>query len=65
MLDNLWNVYSLETGNILYRIDKENIYGLDYKWTRFILNGRYLLSTNKLKNKLYILQGYDSQIVAS
>ncbi len=65
LLDNLWNIYSLDTGNILYRIDKDNIYDLDYKWTRFILNGRYLLATNKLNNKLYILRCYDSQIVAS
>ena len=49
----------------MYRVDKDNIYGLDYKWTRFILNGRYLLATNKLNNKLYVLRCYDSKIVAS
>ena len=65
LLDNLWYIYSLETGNILYHIDKDNIYGLDYKWTRFILNGRYLIATNKMNNKLFILRCYDSKVVAS
>ena len=65
LLDSLWNIYSLETGNILYKIDKDNILGLDYKWTRFLLNGRYLLATNKLNNKLIILRCYDSKVVGS
>lgn len=64
ILDDTWSIYDVTNAKVLYCLAKySDIYS--YKWTRFLLNGRYLITTNKDQNKLYVIRCYDSKIVTS
>lgn len=63
VLDNNWNLYDMKKGGeILYRYGN---LGMNFKWTRFVFDGAYLLTTNTLGNKLFLIRCYDSFVCAS
>ncbi len=65
-IDNVWNVYDLRTGTILNNIREiDHTLDLSLKYVQFVLNGRYILTSNSDENKVYLIRCYDSRIVAS
>ena len=65
VLDNLWNLYNISTGQLLYKIKTSPMVNLNYKYARFILNGRYFLTTSEDDKMIYIIRCYDCYIAAS
>jgi hypothetical protein len=67
VLDNCWNLYDIDTNkhqvNLLYKLAQINYF--DYHFTRFLLNGRYFITTSNEKNMIYLVRCYDLYIVGS
>ena len=65
VLDNLWNLYDLNTGQLVHKIQTTNpCVVLNNEFTKFLLNGRYFLATSQDNKKIYVVRCYDSFIVA-
>ena len=64
-LDNLWNLYSINTGQLIHKIQTNPIVKLNFSFTQFILGGRYFLTTSEDTKMVYVIRCYDSFIVAS
>jgi hypothetical protein len=66
ILDNNWDLYDLSKNNIklMRRLARPDL-DLDLKWARFILNARYLICSNTIRNKVHLIRCYDSIEVAS
>ena len=67
VLDNCWNLYDLDTNkhevNLLFKLAQINYF--DYHFTKFLLNGRYFITTSNQKNMIYMIRCYDLYIVGS
>jgi hypothetical protein len=66
LLDNKSDLYDLSKNDVklVRRLNRPDL-DLDLKWANFVLNGRYLILSNKFENKIYLLRCYDSVVVAS
>jgi len=65
ILDDLWNLFSINTGQLVHKIRTSPSVSLNFAFTQFILSGRYILTANLDGNMIYVIRCYDSFIVAS
>ncbi len=65
-LDNLFNLYECVNSGKLIRnlISKLNGLKLSIEYTKFILDGRYILTSESSLKRIFIIRCYDSSIVA-
>lgn len=65
VIDNLWNLYDLNTGLVLYNIKINQSIQFNYQFTKFLFSGRYFLTTSYENSKIYVVRCYDAKIVAT
>jgi hypothetical protein len=64
IVDHFFNIFNLRDGKIFKKINITSTL-LDFTWTRFMLDARYLICVSIDKTKVFIIRCYDSCIVSS
>lgn len=66
IIDDFWNLYDLTNGSLIRNLKKnEPNLELDFSLTRFIFDGRYIITCSADKKQIFVLRCYDSAKVAS